>query len=56
MKNMLLSIWKENNPIVALWVYSLLLTFSIGFIGLIYGVISGQADISNVKFGIFDYV
>jgi len=56
MKNTLLSIWKENHPVVALWVYSLLITFSIGFISLIYGIISGQVDISNVTFGIIDYI
>ena len=56
MKNTLLSIWKENHPLVAAWLYLLLLTFGIGFVSLLYGMISGQVDFSNATFGIFDYV
>jgi len=40
--------------IIATWAAGLLALFVVGFITLIYGIVSGQADIENATFGVFD--
>jgi hypothetical protein len=59
--NILLEIWKDKlsdyvilDYIYKLWITGLLVMFVVGFTTLIYGIVSGQADISNATFGIFD--
>jgi hypothetical protein len=58
MSGALKELWKEaNSPldfIVVIWIYGLMGLFGIGMISLLYGIITGQADISNMTFGIFD--
>lgn len=36
------------------WISVLMFMFWLGFIVLIYGVVSGEADLANATFGIFD--
>jgi len=50
------SIWKECHPLVAIWIYALLGLFIVGWTGLVISIITGQVDIKNVSFGIFDYL
>lgn len=50
------SIWKETHPLVAIWIYGLMALFAIGWTGLVIGIITGQIDISNASFGIFDHI
>ena len=59
--NILLEIWKDRlhdnmiwNLILKLWITGLLFMFVLGFVAIIYGIISGEADIENATFGIFD--
>lgn len=61
MKNLLLEIWKDKlsdyvilDYIYKIWISGLLALFVIGFVTLLYGLISGEADVSNATFGIFD--
>ena len=60
MNGVLKEMWKDANTpldyIIVFWIYGLLGLFGIGMIGLLYGMITGQADVSNATFGIFDYV
>ena len=63
MKNVL-----ENNPItqiwrdadnlldytIALWITALAMFAFSGIISLIWGIVSGEVDINNATFGIFD--
>ena len=48
-----------NEKIVAVffstWIAILLVLFYVGMTSLIYGIISGEADVANATFGIFDY-
>jgi len=48
-----------NEKIVAVffstWIAILLVLFYLGMTSLIYGIISGEADVANATFGIFDY-
>ena len=48
-----------NEKIVAVffstWIAILLVLFYVGMTSLIYGLISGEADVANATFGIFDY-
>ena len=48
-----------NEKIVAVffstWITILLVMFYVGMTSLIYGLISGEADVANATFGIFDY-
>ena len=60
--NILVEIWKDRlhdnivwNLILKLWITGLLLLFVMGFAALIYGFISGEADVQNATFGVFDY-
>lgn len=61
MKNLLLEIWNEelsDYPVLdytyKVWIFGLLGMVVLGFASLFYGIISGEADISNATFGIFD--
>jgi hypothetical protein len=58
MENSLLQMWKDaNSPfeyLITLWITSLAGLALIGFVGLFYGIVTGQTDFSNVTFGIFD--
>lgn len=61
MKNLLLHIWKDKlsdylilDYIFKIWISGLLALFVVGFATLMYGIISGEADIANATFGIFD--
>ena len=59
--NILVEIWKDKlsdyvimDYIAKIWITGLLLLFVVGFATLMYGIISGEADIQNATFGIFD--
>jgi cbb3-type cytochrome oxidase subunit 3 len=59
--NILLEIWKDKlsdyvimDYIAKIWVTGLLFMFVLGFVAIMYGIISGEADIQNATFGIFD--
>jgi len=59
--NILVEIWKDRlhdnmiwNLILKLWITGLLFMFVLGFVSIIYGIISGEADIQNATFGVFD--
>ena len=59
--NILVEIWKDRlhdnmiwNLILKLWITGLLFMFVLGFVAVMYGIISGEADIQNATFGIFD--
>jgi len=61
MKNLLLEIWKDKlsdyvilDYTYKIWISGLLALFVVGFATLMYGIISGKADIANATFGIFD--
>lgn len=61
MKNLLLEIWKDKlsdyvilDYTYKIWITALLALFTIGFVTILYGLISGEADVSNATFGIFD--
>jgi len=49
-----------NEKIVAVffstWIAVLLILFYVGMTALLYGLISGEADVANATFGIFDYL
>ena len=60
--NVLTMIWNDRlhdnivwNFILKLWIFGLLGLFVLGFATLMYGIISGEADIQNATFGVFDY-
>ena len=60
--NVLVEIWNDRmhenivwNFILKVWIFGLLGLFAFGFSVLMYGIISGQADIQNATFGVFDY-
>jgi len=40
--------------ILKVWIASLLILFVVGWTGLVWGIVSGEADIQNATFGIFD--
>jgi len=59
--NILVEIWKDKlsdyvimDYIAKIWITGLLLLFVVGFATLMYGIISGEADVQNATFGIFD--
>lgn len=47
--------YKIVDIIVKMWIAVLLFMFAFGFISIIYGIISGEADVQNATFGVFDY-
>jgi len=40
--------------ILKVWIAGLMVLVVLGFTGLIWGIVSGEADIQNATFGIFD--
>ena len=40
--------------ILKVWIASLLILVVLGFTGLVWGIVSGEADIQNATFGVFD--
>ena len=59
--NILVEIWKDklskicdNGCYFKFWITGLLLLFVVGFTCTMYGIISGEGDVQNVTFGIFD--
>ena len=61
MKTVLLEIWNDKlsdyivlDYIYKIWITGLLGLFVVGMGTLLYGIISGEADIQNATFGIFD--
>ena len=46
--------YKLVDIILKAWIAGLLILFVVGFSGLIWGIVSGEADIQNATFGIFD--
>lgn len=48
--------YKVLDIILKVWIAGLLLLFVVGYIGLIWGLISGEADFENATFGVFDYI
>jgi hypothetical protein len=40
--------------ILKVWIASLLILVVLGFTALIWGIVSGEADIQNATFGVFD--
>ena len=60
--NVLTMIWNDRlhdnivwNFILKVWIFGLFGLFVLGFATLMYGIISGEADIQNATFGVFDY-
>lgn len=60
--NFLVEIWKDKlsdyvimDYIFKIWITGLLFMFVLGFTAVIYGLISGEADVANATFGVFDY-
>lgn len=49
-----LSDYKVVDVLLKLWVAGLFGLFVLGMISILYGIISGEADIQNATFGIFD--
>jgi len=49
-----MSDYKVIDIMLKLWVVGLFGLFVLGMVSIIYGVISGEADIQNATFGIFD--
>lgn len=63
MKTVLLTIWNDKlSPYPVLdytlkfVTYGLLAMWALGMSVLLYGLISGEADIQNASFGVFDYL
>lgn len=63
MKTVLLTIWNDKMspyPILdytfKFAAYGLLSMWVLGMSVLLYGLISGEADIQNATFGVFDYL
>jgi len=57
-RNVLLEMWRDaESPfdyMMVAWATGLLALFVVGFCGLIYGLFTGQADLQNATFGVFD--
>ena len=49
-----LSDYKWMDVILKAWIVGLLFMLVLGFVALGWGIISGEADIENATFGIFD--
>ena len=46
--------YKIVDIILKVWIASLLILFVVGWTGLVWGIVSGEADIQNATFGVFD--
>jgi hypothetical protein len=40
--------------IITMWIYLLFVLFTISWTSLVFGIVTGQVDLSNATFGIFD--
>ena len=49
-----MSDYKVVDIVLKVWLAVLLGMFVLGFTALMYGIISGEADIQNATFGVFD--
>jgi hypothetical protein len=47
-------LWKIWQTILFVWVTGLFLLFIVGWTTMVYAIISGEADLSNATFGVFD--
>ena len=47
-------LWKIWQTILFVWVTGLFLLFIVGFTTLVYALLSGEADLNNATFGVFD--
>lgn len=47
-------LWKIWQAFLLVWVSSLFLLFIVGWLTLVIGLITGEADFSNATFGVFD--
>ena len=47
-------LWKIWQAFLLVWVASLFILFIVGWSTLVIALITGQADISNATFGVFD--
>lgn len=63
MKTVLLTIWNDKlspypvlDYILKFVTYGLFAMWALGMSVLLYGLISGEADIQNASFGVFDYL
>jgi len=58
MKGQLRELWEDaKSPadfIIIMWIYGLVGLATISMISLLYGMFTGQADVTNTTFGIFD--
>lgn len=58
MKNVFIEMWKDAETpldyVLLFWVAGLAATAIVGVVGLFYGILSGQADVDNATFGVFD--
>lgn len=46
--------YKIMDIIAKIWVAGLMILFVMGFTTMMYAIISGEADIQNATFGVFD--
>jgi len=46
--------YKWMDIILKVWIATLLIMVVLGIAGLVWGIVSGEADIQNATFGIFD--
>ena len=46
--------YKVIDIILKAWIAGLMALFVVGFALVMYGIISGEADIENATFGVFD--
>ena len=46
--------YKVMDIIAKIWIAGLMGLFVLGMVSILYGIISGEADIQNATFGIFD--
>ena len=58
MKNVFIEMWQDAETpldyVVLFWVAGLAATAIVGVVGLFYGILSGQANVDNATFGVFD--
>ena len=47
-------LWKIWQTFLFVWVTGLFLLFIVGWTSMVYAIISGEADLSNATFGVFD--
>ena len=46
--------YKWMDIILKVWIATLMIMVVVGLAGLIWGIVSGEADLDNATFGIFD--